>query len=642
MPERPSTPAPGRPGSPIGAPSAPPSAPTTGLPGGALDPDSSESWQLWWSLSRDPWLDVAAHVRSHDLAADGRTSPRGNVGARPAPAVVSGQIVPALEALLARDEPREVTAASLIALARIAEDLAPDERERALPTLARFLDANDVEVAEAALVALGVLGATGGMPMLAAVAADETSGRELLGRRVPTRRRAVAAQALALCARRADHEDARRYAVSVLARVLAADEQAELHAACVVGLGLVPPERDAARYAAGAPAERRGEPLAAADLGRLVDLLAGVMEDDRRPAVVRAQVPIALARLTGGGADDALRGRAIELLIAVLKPRAGEPRELERAAAIALGFLADADADAPDRAARGALEDYAVGSRDAYGARRAWIALARAATRPGGAVVDGVTPVDGAEDPAGETLRATRRKLLAALGRARGADEVWLALALGVLEREAALAGRERSDAAQSALRSLLANSRNAEESAALATAVGLGCDDAAGALCAKMLERTRATELRGALSLALGMTGDRAHADALIAVVADAAYRPVELSEAAIGLGLLGDGRAVEVLAEGLRGARSFAAQAAFATALGHVGDARAVAPLLAMLGDDARTDRARAFAAAALGRIADRDPLPWNTELKLGVNPTALPETLFDASGFGLLNLL
>ena len=59
-------------------------------------------------------------------------------------------------------------------------------------------------------------------------------------------------------------------------------------------------------------------------------------------------------------------------------------------------------------------------------------------------------------------------------------------------------------------------------------------------------------------------------------------------------------------------------------------------------MLGDGARTDRARAFAAAALGGVADRDRLPWNTSLKLGVNPSALPETLLDASGLGILNLL
>ncbi|MEM7309769.1 MAG: HEAT repeat domain-containing protein, partial [Planctomycetota bacterium] len=187
-----------------------------------------------------------------------------------------------------------------------------------------------------------------------------------------------------------------------------------------------------------------------------------------------------------------------------------------------------------------------------------------------------------------------------------------------------------------------LADAGAARDLGAHAVALGLARDSAAIPLLVEELEETSAEAARSHLALALGMTGATGSADELFRLVEESTYRPTLLAEAATALGLLRDARAVPVLAEKLGEARSLAAQAAIATALGRVGDARAVDPLLELLTDSRRTDSARAFAAAALGAVVDDDRLPWSSPLKAGSNPLALPATLYDASGFGVLNLL
>jgi HEAT repeat protein len=87
-------------------------------------------------------------------------------------------------------------------------------------------------------------------------------------------------------------------------------------------------------------------------------------------------------------------------------------------------------------------------------------------------------------------------------------------------------------------------------------------------------------------------------------------------LRSAAIGLGLLGDKSIVPDLVIMLADAQGQAPQAAIASALGFIGDSRSVDPLLAFMEDKQKSDGARGFAAAALGIVADKEPLPWNSE--------------------------
>jgi HEAT repeat protein len=87
---------------------------------------------------------------------------------------------------------------------------------------------------------------------------------------------------------------------------------------------------------------------------------------------------------------------------------------------------------------------------------------------------------------------------------------------------------------------------------------------------------------------------------------------------------------------------AGSLATQTTAATALGYVGDRRAIAPLLAALGDRGRTERARGYAAVALGNVADVELLPWNARIALGLHYRASTSTLTDpVYGGGILDI-
>ena len=83
--------------------------------------------------------------------------------------------------------------------------------------------------------------------------------------------------------------------------------------------------------------------------------------------------------------------------------------------------------------------------------------------------------------------------------------------------------------------------------------------------------------------------------------------------------------------------------AQAALASALGFIGDARAVEPLAEMLArEEGITDSARGFAAVALGLVADKELLPWNAKIAVGIHYRANTTTLTGESGTGVLDIL
>ena len=78
-----------------------------------------------------------------------------------------------------------------------------------------------------------------------------------------------------------------------------------------------------------------------------------------------------------------------------------------------------------------------------------------------------------------------------------------------------------------------------------------------------------------------------------------------------------------------------------AIAQAIGFIGDARTIAPLKKLLFDDKLGELSRAFAAVALGGIADKEDLPWNSKIGEGINYRAAVETLTNGQA-GILDLL
>src|SRR5205085_8114043 len=104
----------------------------------------------------------------------------------------------------------------------------------------------------------------------------------------------------------------------------------------------------------------------------------------------------------------------------------------------------------------------------------------------------------------------------------------------------------------------------------------------------------------------------------------------------------LLGDKELVPYLCDALVEAKGYSSQAALASALGFIGDSRSVDPLVAMLERKQLTDGARGFAAVALGIVADKELLPWNSKISTNVNYRANTTTLTGDNATGILDIL
>ncbi|MEE2887128.1 MAG: HEAT repeat domain-containing protein, partial [Planctomycetota bacterium] len=124
--------------------------------------------------------------------------------------------------------------------------------------------------------------------------------------------------------------------------------------------------------------------------------------------------------------------------------------------------------------------------------------------------------------------------------------------------------------------------------------------------------------------------------------VVRKSVRRPDLLKQAAIALGKLGDKTVTQTLTGMLQEKETNLAKlSAIASALSFIGDRRTIQPLKKMLFDDNLTPLSRAFAAVALGGVADKEPLPWNSKIARNMNYRGAVETLTQ-SGTGVLDIL
>ncbi|MEM7309768.1 MAG: hypothetical protein AAF682_24040 [Planctomycetota bacterium] len=618
-------------GSPVANPGTP-GAPAPGTLAGTFVTGLDRTrWTWWWEFHREPYLDLKRHILAGDpTSGEGRFLGRGDGSSpdllAPTPARIRAEVLPALFEVLAEERQPDLLSSTLIAAARVGDDLDEADQRAVADRVRPFLRDDTHEVAEAAVLALGILGHEPSAPLLSALLADGSYGRSLLGKqRVPTRVRAFAAYSLGLLGGESEREDVRRYAVHELARFTTPDRKlqlAELEAACILALGLVP-------LGADAPLPEGETAPPAAGLRAQVAFLEELLLDRRRADLVRAQVPLSLARLAASAGDNVeVVSQVRRTLLARLAPMRREPLGVVQSSVVGLGLVADNDTDPGDVAVRAALVGIDSDHADVGTRAFARIALARIGARNGSGEPIGTDDV--------------RRFLLREVSRGSTRERPWAALALGVLERERARAGRMPDAGVARALRDALDGARTPDEVGALAIATGLLRDPEAEEPLQVQLGRIREDEARGQVALALGMIGARTSAARLRALVDGSVYRPLLLREAATGLALLGEKETVARLVRLLGEARALSSQAALARALGRVGDARSLEPLAAMVADRELTDRARAFAAVALGLVGDLDPLPWHVPLSVHGNHLAAPATLYDDRGFGVLNLL
>ena len=611
------------------------SSPTT--PGGADGVDLA-AWTLWWRHNQAPFLNLKAHVRGFGnlTGSDGWFLGQGqkaqDLSLRPTVVQVRERIVPALLRVLEEERDDSLRSGALVALGKIGPDGSGADAERFEAICLELLRDASQEVRETAALSLGILGSGRAVPYLAHLLWDSKSGQERVGaREVDYRTRAFAAYGLGQIGARSELESERAAIVSILVRGLELDDTRaqDVEVACVLALGLVPlaPLRMAATGGEDTPSVA---PAASESRQGQIALLRGLMDEAKRGRLARAHAATSLARLLAGTPELAVLRREVLRELVERLERGRDEAEVLQSCVQALGQLATDSDDPEDARVRRALTLVDQRISEPQARVFALLAMAEAGGRPGGGTPQGV----------GEA----RDFLVHELAFGRNAQLPWAMLGCGVLawhlRDDPAQAGA--LEALQRALRTALQDARSAERLGASALAVGLAGDRGSTKYLLRRLADELPDEARAQIALGLGLLGETAAVEPLRALVVDSKYHPERLRACAIALGLLGDKDIVPLLARELAEARSLASQAAIASAFGYIGDHRAVEPLLALLESRTATAKARAFAAVALGNVADKEDWPWNAKFALGLNYRAAVPTLTDPlTGSGILDI-
>ncbi len=597
----------------------------TGAGHGITGPDYS-LWSYWWDFNKDPFLNLKDRLHSVGTETGG---PDFNLGMgeripsrdiyRPSPRQIRDEAVPALLAALESETNNDIVTGCLVALAKIGDARKESGQSEFQAIIAGFLDDSNQEIRETAALALGILGHDDSAEVLEGLLLDTDVGRRAAGKAsVATRTRAFAAYGLGMVGERTGDEALRRRIVEVLAR--ASDEGSSMQdvgVACVLAMGLVP--LDGIGTLDGGPTSGR-----AGQVGWLLECF----RDERADLLARSHAPRSAVRLLDRS-DHALRESLAAELVALLSKRTRDEEVLRQSAVLALGGLGNCDEGGVDADVRDVLVRTIDKAPDAQTKAFARLALGQVGARPG----------DG--DPTAGR-KQVQKELFRSLGRGTGSARRWSAMGLAVMGHAMSEQGNPSQDVLR-ALRDAFEEAKSPEDVGALAIAVGLVGDLDSQAVFLSKLKRSRVDEARGMVALGLGLLGELRSAEPIAEVVRESQYRPELLKQAAIALGLLGDKTIVPDLLEMLKNARSLASQASIVSALGFIGDARSIAPLIEMLGDRTLTETARGFAAVALGVVADSTPLPWKTSFSVDVNYRAAPDTLnANSAGTGLLNIL
>ena len=595
-------------------------------------PDLS-TWEFWWGFNKSPFLNLKAAIFS-GISTGSDTfflGPTERSGAKdvlaPSEETIRRDVVPALLTALEKERANDIVTGCLIALAKIGDVRGEDGASEFEPRIARFLADGNQEIAETAAVALGILAEDSSVALLADLANDTPKGRARVGNKeVHYRTRAFAAYGLGLVGARTASDRVRREIAAILVDLLGKPESStrDLKVAALVSLGLVKVDvetDDTLAPRRSASESRQGE----------IRFVEQLFRDESKDVILRAHAPATLARLLSG-APAALKAEVAKLCLAPLAPRAKERTEIQQACALALGQIGDADGEAIDVEIREALVRVAAESRDQQSKGFAMISLGQI----GGALGRG---------DADAGVKACRDALLAALAQGRGNARPWAAIGLAVLERALGEtdAGRAlSSSAAKSALRAALQESGSPSPTGGFAIACGIARDSEAWPVLREKLRTSAGDEVRGYVAVAIGLVQAREAVPEIEALVLDSKFRPALLREASIGLGLLGDKNVVPALVTMLGEAHGYSTQAALASALGFIGDSRSIRPLVEMLGRRDITESARGFAAVALGIVADKERLPWNSKISTNLDYRASTVTLTGQEATGILDLL
>ena len=570
--------------------------------GGGIGADPTR-WELWWEVHRQSFLQLKRSVHGDEAGAPAGDLTNARRQTRPLKRDLLDLQAFLHKTMLANGN-RDVTTACLVALAKVGLD---GEKFVLVDVLANRLKEHDQEVRETAAIALGITQQMTALPLLESLVRDDANGRRAVARsEVDDRVRAFAAYGMGLLAWSTDAVEPKQQVYAAMKSILESKELSSrnLKVAAVQALRIL-----------------RCDPAASAAHKRLLWQVLGTLEKwfladlGRGDQLLQSHVPTALARLLERIPGDD-RERWKKLLLVELQAAKRRDVTIAQSCAIALGFLAaPAEAVAADAEYSKALLEVAKKHIDVQTRHFAWISLGR---------IGGVT---------------NRGELLLALQKAKLLDLPWVALGLGVLAFnlddpdagvQAALAGSIAIDGDPSAL-------------GAVAIACGLaGAATASPNLRAGVVKLKRQDETVSHLCIALGMLGDALSRPLLESLIANSVRRPDIVRGASLGLARLVGPAASDLLLALLEGSDpSVVRLSGIAKALELVGDRRALTPLMAIAARASSPNLARAFAIAALGGLADKEEVPWNTKLAVGVNYTAAVETLTDGQS-GILDIL
>lgn len=578
--------------------------------GGAIGSDLS-TWVFWWEFNKDRFLNLRSKVAEIAIATEGAGPLLGlGAGAGRIPSLLPTMrqkkniIVPELLRLLSEEENTDIATASMIALAKVGIQV-----ENCEAAFTRLLDAPSQEVRETAALSLGILKDERALPLLESLLADDQDGRKVTGgSEVPPRTRTFAAYGLAMVGHETKEQMVKERVAETLYRTLVEDASAikDIRVACVVGLGV----------------------LELKDPSLMVHRLGGILDEDRMSPLVLAHIPNAMAKLmrTLPGAHPE-RDAAIDRFLAILAPRSKRSAFLKMSAVQALGMAAVADdprnSEIFDTLVRQSKKAKNVQVKNFTAISMAYLGVADPALRP-------------------KTIRFLSGKMR----KSSTSYRQWSGLSLGVmaylLDKKGAAMPQTTMDVTLSRFR----DAKSPEEKSAYAIALGLMRYAPAKEHLLHSLMESRDTQFRGYAALALGMLDAREYGKDLSVLVGQSQRKPDLLRQASIGLGLMKDRNALSLLLGYLEpesGRRPrLAVLSSVATAIGFIGDKASVTPLIDTMGNDRLTPLGRAFAAVALGMVADKDLLPWNSMFSGDLNYRASVSTLVDqATGTGILDI-
>lgn len=649
-PSGPSTPGAVTPGSPAGGPGGP-SKPKTGA--GENGPDLTV-WQFWWGFNKEPYLNLKSHIHGgavvtgsdeYYLGRGERDQSKDTL--RVSEETIRQVIVPRLLEALAKENSNDIKSSCMVALAKIGDAKGEDGKSTIAEAIKPYLTSGSQELSETAAVALGILANPENIKLLDAMLHNNlpylrSSGVAIV-KDVDTRTRAFAAYGLGLIGARATSKDHREAIVASLRKVLDGEgksmAQRDIQVACLTSIGLTPLDIGTDDTAAeDADKVKAPEAQLTTRQNQLRYLLAYFNETGNN-YLIRAHAPTAMARLLSLGdvpADFAFRGTVANALMSSISKDSKHQDAMQQSCALALGVIGDSDEDALDKAIRASLMRVKDDLADQQVRNFALIAIAQAAGRPGRGAGDPVYGVN-----AKDKKENARNFLLNELGKGKSAVQPWSALAIAVMERSLDDAKQASSSDAKAALRLALEGAKTPSDMGALALACGLVKEPSAKDKLLRNLDEVRENEARGYTAIGLGLMNEKTAITPIQDIVKKSKYQADLLKSAAIALGLLGDKQIVPDLCTMLTEANGLSSQAAISSALGFIGDSRSVDDLIKMMNNQEVSALARAFAAVALGIIADKEEFPWNSKIGVNSNYRANTPSLTDQKG-GILDIL